>query len=90
MDEGNTRSDSFYCWRFRFGVGITRLIEALFKNQDRRKTNKLFKNAQIGGAAAMAFMHGAQDGQEVHWRVFDRHGTCKGQNVTGALKFRLD
>lgn len=34
------------------------------RRMDRRKTNEFFKNAQIGGGAAMAFMHGAQDGQK--------------------------
>lgn len=49
-----------------FGLGylIVKGVEALFKHQDRRKTNKTFRRAQIGGAAAMAFMHGAQDGQK--------------------------
>ena len=31
---------------------------------DRRKTNRFFEGAQIAGGAAMAFMHGAQDGQK--------------------------
>ena len=31
---------------------------------DKRKTNEFFRKAQIGGGAAMAFMHGAQDGQK--------------------------
>ena len=31
---------------------------------DRRRTDGFFQYAQIGGAAAMAFMHGAQDGQK--------------------------
>ncbi len=49
-----------------FGLGfvITRLTGFLFKNSDRRKTNKFFKSAQVAGGAAMAFMHGAQDGQK--------------------------
>jgi PiT family inorganic phosphate transporter len=49
-----------------FGLGfiITKLIELIFKNIDRRKTTKLFKNTQIIGGASMAFMHGAQDGQK--------------------------
>jgi len=49
---------------FVLGWGISKLIEKIFKYHDRRKTNRSFKNAQIGGAAAMAFMHGAQDGQK--------------------------
>jgi PiT family inorganic phosphate transporter len=49
-----------------FGLGfvITRFIGYLCKDMDRRKTTKFFKNAQVAGGAAMAFMHGAQDGQK--------------------------
>lgn len=39
-------------------------IERLFRGFDRRKSYHVFKNAQIAGAAGMAFMHGAQDGQK--------------------------
>ena len=35
-----------------------------FKNVERRKTEPVFKYAQIAGAAYSAFMHGAQDGQK--------------------------
>lgn len=49
-----------------FGSGFitTRVVEAVCKNIDRRKTNTFFNNGQIVGAASMAFMHGAQDGQK--------------------------
>ena len=49
-----------------FGLGfvVTRFIGYLCKDMDRRKTTKFFKNAQVAGGAAMAFMHGAQDGQK--------------------------
>lgn len=49
-----------------FGAGFVavRIIEAVCKKMDRRKTNPFFEKAQIAGAAAMAFMHGAQDGQK--------------------------
>lgn len=49
-----------------FGLGFitVRCVEFLFKRADRRKTTPFFSNAQIGAAAAMAFMHGAQDGQK--------------------------
>ena len=50
------------------GFIIVRLIEAIFRKSNRRKVTKPFKFAQIGGAATMAFMHGAQDGQEIHGR----------------------
>ena len=70
---------------FVLGWGIAKLIEALFKNQDRRKTNKVFKNAQIGGAAAMAFMHGAQDGQKFIGVFLIGMALAKGQSVSGAI-----
>ena len=49
-----------------FGLGflVTRFIGFLCRNMDRRRTTKFFKNAQVAGGAAMAFMHGAQDGQK--------------------------
>jgi PiT family inorganic phosphate transporter len=49
---------------FFLGWAIAKLIELIFKGTDRRKVNRHFKNAQIGAAAAMSFMHGAQDGQK--------------------------
>lgn len=49
---------------FVLGFVVTKVIGYICKNMDRRKTTKVFKNAQIAGGAAMAFMHGAQDGQK--------------------------
>lgn len=49
---------------FILGFFITKLIEKICKNMDRRKTNKFFTGTQILGAAAMSFMDGAQDGQK--------------------------
>lgn len=49
---------------FAMGWAAVRLIEAIFRNVNRGKTLGLFRGAQVGGAAAMAFMHGAQDGQK--------------------------
>ena len=49
---------------FGFGWCAARLTGICCKSLDRQKTNRFFKGAQIGGAAAMAFMHGAQDGQK--------------------------
>lgn len=51
---------------FGFGIGFltTRIIEFIAKDMDRRKTRTFFNNGQIAGAASMAFMHGAQDGQK--------------------------
>lgn len=49
-----------------FGLGfiLTRVIGFVCKRLDRRKTNFVFQKLQVGGGAAMAFMHGAQDGQK--------------------------
>lgn len=49
-----------------FGLGfiVAKLIKKICKNIQRQKTLKFFKKTQVVGAAAMAFMHGAQDGQK--------------------------
>ena len=49
---------------FVMGYVICRLIAFLFHKMERRKANTFFTYTQIGGAAAMSFMHGAQDGQK--------------------------
>ncbi len=49
-----------------FGLGwiVCKLVTKIFYNADRPKTEPFFRGAQIVGAASMAFMHGAQDGQK--------------------------
>ncbi|NLM37120.1 MAG: inorganic phosphate transporter [Firmicutes bacterium] len=49
---------------FTAGWLVVKLIEKICSRVDRRKTFGFFRNAQITGAAGMAFMHGAQDGQK--------------------------
>jgi PiT family inorganic phosphate transporter len=49
---------------FVLGYIVTKIIGFVCKAMDRRKTNFVFQKLQIGGGAAMAFMHGAQDGQK--------------------------
>ena len=49
---------------FSFGFVSVRLIERICRRMIRSQTSGFFRNAQIGGGAAMAFMHGAQDGQK--------------------------
>jgi hypothetical protein len=46
------------------GYAITKIIEKICKNMDRRKTNRFFKHTQIIGALVTCFMNGAQDGQK--------------------------
>ena len=49
---------------FGLGWGVCKLVTIVFRNVERRKTEPVFKYAQIAGAAYSAFMHGAQDGQK--------------------------
>jgi PiT family inorganic phosphate transporter len=49
---------------FFMGAGAVKTVETLCRDFDRRKAFQVFRNAQIAGAAGMAFMHGAQDGQK--------------------------
>lgn len=49
---------------FGFGWLVCKLVTKIFYNVERRKTEPIFKYAQIFGAAYSAFMHGAQDGQK--------------------------
>lgn len=49
---------------FGFGWITVKIVELICKGMDRRKTQIFFKHGQVAGGAAMAFMHGAQDGQK--------------------------
>ena len=49
---------------FVLGFVSSKLTVFLFRNQNRLKSAHFFSGAQVAGGAAMAFMHGAQDGQK--------------------------
>lgn len=49
---------------FLLGFVTAGFTAFLFRNQNRMKCERFFSGAQITGGAAMAFMHGAQDGQK--------------------------
>ncbi len=49
---------------FFLGYITVKFIGVLFKNTRRSKAGSFFKSGEIFGGAAMAFMHGAQDGQK--------------------------
>ncbi|MCI7730227.1 inorganic phosphate transporter [Enorma burkinafasonensis] len=64
---------------FALGWGICKLVTIICAGMDRRHTNKAFKYAQIFGAAAMSFMHGAQDGQKFIGVLLLGVAFCNGQ-----------
>lgn len=72
---------------FIFGYILTKLIERLFKHFDRRRTTHFFKGTQIFGGAAMAFMHGAQDGQKF-MGIF-LMGVCLSNGITSSSSFSI-
>jgi PiT family inorganic phosphate transporter len=49
---------------FFLGYIIVKIIGFIFRNTRRSKTVPFFVGGEVFGAAAMAFMHGAQDGQK--------------------------
>ncbi len=49
---------------FVLGWIFVKLTEIIFRSMSRPKANVFFKDAQVAAGAAMAFMHGAQDGQK--------------------------
>ncbi len=70
---------------FATGWVICKLVSLVCSAMDRRRTNSFFQGAQIFGAAAMSFMHGAQDGQKFIGVLFLGIAFSNGQdNVVGA------
>ena len=49
---------------FAVGFVVCKLLAVICYRFDRRKTIAFFSKAQVAGSAAVAFMHGAQDGQK--------------------------
>lgn len=49
---------------FSLGFLCAKLTVLLFRNRNRIRCERFFAKAQVVGGAAMAFMHGAQDGQK--------------------------
>ncbi len=49
---------------FGSGFVVVKLVGLSFRRTNRRRADRFFGHAQIAGGAAMAFMHGAQDGQK--------------------------
>ena len=71
---------------FGSGWAICKLLTWVCAGLDRRKANGFFRYAQIFGAAAMSFMHGAQDGQKFIGVLFLGVAFCNGQSsVSGVV-----
>lgn len=74
---------------FAIGWTICKLLTLLCASLDRRKTNRFFKAAQIFGAAAMSFMHGAQDGQKFIGVLFLGLAFCNGQGSVSGISIPI-
>ena len=70
---------------FLIGWVFCKLLTIICVNMDRRKTNGFFRGAQIFGAAAMSFMHGAQDGQKFIGVLFLGMAFCNGQSSVSGM-----
>ena len=71
---------------FVSGWVICKLVSLVCCKMDRRKTNPFFKGAQIFGAAAMSFMHGAQDGQKFIGVLFLGLAFAHGQGLVAGME----
>lgn len=73
---------------FGFAIGwlVCKVVTLICAGLDRRRANGFFTYAQIVGAAAMSFMHGAQDGQKFIGVLFLGMAFCNGQSsVVGVV-----
>ena len=71
---------------FAMGYIVCKFVAFICRNADRRKAGIVFRYAQIGGAAAMSFMHGAQDGQKFIGVLFLGIAFSNGEtSVSGVL-----
>lgn len=65
---------------FAIGWISCKLVTLAFAGADRRRADGFFRYAQIAAAAAMSFMHGAQDGQKFIGVLFLGVALCNGQS----------
>ena len=70
-----------------FGLGwiMCKIVVLLFRRAYRRSTEPVFRAAQIFCAAAMSFMHGAQDGQKFIGVLFLGIAFSNGQNSVDGM-----
>mgnify|MGYP002800800426 FL=1 len=74
---------------FASGWVICKVLTILCYRMDRGRTNRFFAGAQILGAAAMSFMHGAQDGQKFIGVLFLGLAFANGQNGVAGIELSL-
>lgn len=74
---------------FVTGWVVCKIITILCRNADRRTSNRYFGYAQIAGAAAMSFMHGAQDGQKFIGVLFLGVAFANGQNSVSGMEIPI-
>ena len=74
-----------------FGLGwlVCKGVVLLFRRANRRKTDGVFRYAQIAGAAAMSFMHGAQDGQKFMGVILLALFLTNGQSTSTAVEMPI-
>ena len=70
---------------FVLGFAVCRLVVLLFRRVPRSMTERIFRGAQIFGAACMSFMHGAQDGQKFMGVILLSLFMINGQGVTSMV-----
>ncbi len=68
---------------FALGYLVTKLIVLLFRRVDRRRTTRAFQGLQIAGGAAMSFMQGATDGQQLMGALILCVFLANGADTTG-------
>lgn len=71
---------------FVTGWIVCKVITVLCRNLERRSANEFFGKAQIVGAAAMSFMHGAQDGQKFIGVLFLGMAFAGGENSVSGME----
>ncbi len=72
---------------FGFGMGwiVCKAVTIVCAGLDRRRADGFFRYAQIFGAGAMSFMHGAQDGQKFIGVLFLGMAFCNGQSSVAGV-----
>ncbi len=74
---------------FAMGWITVKIVEITCRRANKLKTDSFFRKGQIGGAAAMAFMHGAQDGQKFIGVFLLGMFLVQGQSATGDMEVPL-